>query len=153
MVTTHRMLAVLALGSALVARPALGQLGSSVSLTHTVSVTVPPRVKVQIGNVVPSSQIGASVVAGPSDGLPVSVSATQSWTLSIGSVNGSSRVQWSTERSGGFSSVIRSGATIASGDISPVPAAATVFFRNAARESADRSENANDSVILTVVAP
>jgi hypothetical protein len=139
------MLAVLALGSALVARPALGQLGSSVSLTHTVSVTVPPRVKVQIGNVVPSSQIGASV---PSDGLAVSVSATQSWTLSIGSVNGDSKLQWSTEQNGGFSSVSGRGATIASGNISPVPAAATVFFR-----SAGRSESGADAVILTVVAP
>ena len=153
MVSTRRMLALLSLGSAMVARPVLGQLGSSVSLTHTVSVTVPPRVKVQIGTASSAMQTGFSPSA-PSDGLAVSVNATQAWTLSIGSVNGSSKVQWSTDRSAGFSSVGRRDATIASGEISSVPTLAMVFFRNEASASAGRPHSASpDAVILTVVAP
>jgi hypothetical protein len=79
----------------------------------------------------------------------VSVSATQSWTLSIGSSKESTRLQWSTEQSGGFSGVSHSEALIAAGEMSPVPAAATVFFRGAGRPDGDGSE----MVTLTMVAP
>jgi hypothetical protein len=146
MVGIRRTLAVLIVGSAFLARPALGQQGASVSLTHTVSVTVPPRIKVQVAS---AAQMASSVQTAHSDGLAVSVSATQSWTLSIGSPTASSKVQWSTERSSGFSPVSHDDAPVASGDISPVPTAATVFFRNAAQANSKGS----DVVTLTVVAP
>lgn len=147
MVGLRHTLAAMALGSALIASPAIAQ-GSSVSLTHTVSVTVPPRVKVQVGNLVPSAQSASSIAARP-DGLAVSVSATQAWTLSIASVKGDSMVQWSTDRSTGFSLVGSNDSPIASGNISTLPAAATLFFRNAGRSGGDGS----DMVTLTVVAP
>lgn len=146
MVAIRSTLAVLMIGSAFMAHPAFGQQGASVSLTHTVSVTVPPRVKVQV---VSAAQMASSVETAHSDGLAVSVSATQSWTLSIGSPTASSKVQWSTERSNGFSPVNHDDAPIASGVISPLPAAATVFFRNAAQANGKGS----DVVTLTVVAP
>ena len=144
MVGLRRTLSAVALGSALVAPPALCQQGSSVSLTHTVSVTVPPRVNVKVGSIAPAVQMQAA----RSDGLTVSVRATQSWTLSIGSSDPGARVQWSRDRSAGFSTV-GTETPIASGDISPIPAVATVFLRNGLRSSDDGS----DVVVLTVVAP
>ena len=65
-------------------RSAAAQHGASVSLTHTVIVTVPPRVKVQVGNaqVVPNAlRVSGQASA---NGLSLSIAATQPWTLSIG---------------------------------------------------------------------
>jgi hypothetical protein len=146
-VGVRRTLTVMVLGSALVSRPALGQQGSSVSLTHTVSVTVPPRVKVQVGNLASSGGITSSQQAVRSEGLAVSVRATQSWALSIGSTDDSSTLQWSTDRDCGFAAV-GSQALIAHGEISPAPAVATVFLREG-----QSGGNGSDMVILTVVAP
>src|SRR3954467_7660141 len=99
MAAIYRTLTAVPLGTALFARPALGQQSASVSLTHTVSVTVPPRVKVQVS----AASVGAQMVPGSPAALSVSVSATQSWTLSIGSSR--SGVQWTTNRASGFSRV------------------------------------------------
>ena len=79
------MLTGLVLGSALFSRQAVAQHGSSVSLTHMVTVTVPPRVKVQISNAAPVVQnaVNGSSVQATTNGLAVSIRATQSWTLSI----------------------------------------------------------------------
>jgi hypothetical protein len=145
MAAIHRTFAALALGTALVAQPARGQQSASVSLTHTVSVTVPPRVKVQVG----AAPVATQMVAGSPAALSVSVSATQSWTLSIGSAK--SRVQWTTDRASGFSGVTPVDATIASGGISQKPADATLYLRNAATNGS--SNMGGDTVILTVVAP
>ena len=86
-------LTVLALSSALISRSAVAQHGASVSLTHTVSVTVPPRVKVQVG----SAQVAPTAlrVSGqPSaNGLSLSIAATQPWTLSIGAAS-KAKLQW-----------------------------------------------------------
>jgi|SRR3954468_14876484 hypothetical protein len=153
MTAIRRTLAALVLGSAVLARPALGQHGSSVSLTHTVSVTVPPRVKVQVGSVGSMSSSTSRSATG-SDALAVSVSATRTWVLSIGSTKGS-QVQWSTDASGRFENVGRRDATIVAGEISQVPAAATLFFRYASTASVGVQPGGDSSepVILTVAAP
>jgi hypothetical protein len=150
----RRTLAALILGSALVAHPAVAQAGGSVSLTHTVSVSVPPRVKVQVGAVTPALQ--SRVAASPThrDALAISVSATQSWILSIGSVT-SSQLEWSTDVTSGFASVTNHDATIASGEISQRPAAAILYFRGAGAAKVRESSGveSSDAVILTMVAP
>ena len=129
MAAIRGMLTVLALGSALVARPAEAQAGASVSLTHTVMVTVPPRVKVQLGGVAASQGAAVGVSRPGVNALSVSVAATQSWRLSIGAANDSSELQWSSDRDGGFRNVGSREATVATGDISAVPSASTVFLR------------------------
>lgn len=148
MVRVRRMLSLVAFGSALVAPPARSQQSSTVSLTHTVSVTVPPRVKVEVGKLTSSAETSPSLPATPSAGLAVSVRATQAWALTIGSTHGSSKVQWSTQRSGGFS-VVGQEKLVASGELSLAAAAATIFFR----EGGQPREDESDIVILTVVAP
>jgi len=149
------MLTSIVLGTALISHSAVAQ-GSSVSLTHIVSVTVPPRVKVQVSNVAPAVQTTATVSSRqtPTDGLALSISATQSWTLSITSAGKTSDLQWSHDRTSGFASIGGSDAMVASGALSQIPTAATVFFRNATTtESSNRGgSNESDAVILTVVA-
>jgi hypothetical protein len=149
------MLTAIALGNALVSHTAVAQ-GSSVSLTHVVTVTVPPRVKVQVSNVAPAAQ-ATSIVSSrqtPTDGLALSISATQSWTLSITSAGKTSHMQWSHDRSSGFATIGGRDAMVASGMLSQAPTAATVFFRSATTtESSNRtSANESDAVVLTVVA-
>jgi hypothetical protein len=152
MVGLRGMLTGFVLGTALISRSAVAQ-GSTVSLTHVVSVTVPPRVKVQVTNVAPSVQTPATVSSKqtPTDGLALSVSATQSWTLSINSAGKTSNLQWSHDRSSGFASIGGSDSMVASGALSQVPTAATIFFRNAA-ESVRSATDGSDTVTLTVVA-
>ena len=152
MVGFRCMLTAIVLGSALVAHTAVAQ-GSSVSLTHVVTVTVPPRVKVQVSNLAPTAQSAARVSSGqtPTDGLALSISATQSWTLSINSAGKTSDLQWSHARSSGFAAIGGRDSMVASGTLSHVPTAATVFFRNAA-ESVRSATEGWDTVTLTVVA-
>lgn len=153
MTAIRRTLAALVLGSAIIARPALGQQRSSVSLTHTVTVTVPPRVKVQVG---PTASMASSTSqsAARSNALAVSVSATRAWVLSIGSAKGS-QVQWSTDATAGFASIGHRDGTIAAGELSQVPAAATLFFRNdsAGKVGDQGGGESSEPVILTVAAP
>jgi hypothetical protein len=152
MVRLRCMLTGIVLGTALISRIAVAQ-GSSVSLTHVVSVTVPPRVKVLVSNVTPAAQTAATVLSKQTrtNGLALSVSATQSWTLSINSTGKSSNLQWSHDRTSGFATIGGLDAMVASGTISQIPTAATVFFRNAA-ESARSATEGSDTVTLTVVA-
>src|SRR6266404_3010691 len=145
------MLTGLVLGSAIVSRAAVAQQGSSVSLTHTVTVTVPPRVKVQVGNLASNIQSASrvSTIQGI-DGLALSISATQSWTLAIASASAKSRVQWSHDVNSGFAAVSSSQATVASGEISQTPTTAKVFFRNLAKgdSSIAGSAEGSDAVML-----
>jgi hypothetical protein len=154
MVRLRGMLTGIVLGTALISRSAVAQ--SSVSLTHVVSVTVPPRVKVQVSNLAPAVQTAPSVSSRQTltDGLALSISATQSWTLSITSAGKTTDLQWSHDRSSGFASIGGSDAMVASGALSQIPTAATVFFRNATTtDSSNRaSANESDAVILTVAA-
>jgi hypothetical protein len=149
------MVTALALGSAIVSRPAAAQQGSSVSLTHTVTVTVPPRVKVQVSNAAPVQSATRVSSSQATDGLALSVNATQPWTLSIGSAAQSSKVQWSLDQISGFANVTARNATVASGALSQTPATATVFFRNATKVATSGGEDSDGSnaVMLTVVAP
>ena len=155
MVRLRCVMMAIVLGTALISHRAVAQ-GSSVSLTHVVSVTVPPRVKVQVSNVAPAVQTAASVSSKqtPTDGLALSISATQSWTLSITSAGKTTDLQWSHDRSSGFARIGVSDAMVASGALSQIPTAATVFFRNATTtDSSNRaSANESDAVILTVAA-
>src|SRR6267142_6828605 len=148
------MLTALVLGSAIISRPAVAQLGSSVSLTHTVTVTVPPRVRVQVGSLAPVAQSASRVTAlQGTEGLALSISATQSWTLAIGSASAKSRVQWSHDVNSGFADVSSRQATVASGEISQTPTTARVFFRNLSKgdSSITGSAEGSDAVMLTVV--
>jgi len=150
------MLTAFVLGSAIISRPAVAQLGSSVSLTHTVTVTVPPRVRVQVGSLAPVAQNASRVTAlQGTDGLALSISATQSWTLAIGSASAKPRVQWSRDVNSGFADVSSRQATVASGEISQTPTTARVFFRNLSKgdSSITGSAEGSDAVMLTVVAP
>jgi hypothetical protein len=156
MVRLRGMWTGLVLGCAFIALPAFAQSGSS-SLTHLVTVTVPPRVKVQVNSVAPvavvQSALRASSVQAATDGLSLSISATQSWTLSIGSVAKTSSLQWSHDRTSGFVKVSGNDSTIASGALSQDPTAAVVFFRDsAAKVSSNQSNDGPETVVLTVVA-
>lgn len=146
------MLAGLVLGSALISGEAVAQSGS-VSLTHMVTVTVPPRVKVQISNAAPVVQnvANGSSVQATTNGLALSIRATQSWTLSIGSARKS--LKWSHDQTSGFAG-IGSDAVVASGTNSQVPTDATVYFQNDAANEASRRSNTegSDAVVLTVAA-
>jgi hypothetical protein len=154
MTVLRRMWSGLVLGSALLSRVAIAQSGSSVSLTHMVTVTVPPRVKVQISNAAPVVQNAAngSSVQATTNGLAVSVRATQSWTLSIGSAR-KSPLKWSHDQSSGFTR-IGSDAIVASGTNSQIPTAANVYFRSdAVTDASNRAHSeGSDAVILTVAA-
>lgn len=157
MVGLRRTFTMLALGSAIISRAAAAQHGSSVSLTHTVTVTVPPRVKVQLAPVAPSVERTARAASGQStEGLALSINATQSWTLLFGSVGGRSQHQWSVDRDSGFAALPQSHATVASGALSSMTATAKVFVRRSAVGGSAPQENGasdSDAVLLTVVAP
>jgi hypothetical protein len=155
MVRLRGMWTGLVLGCALISRSAFAQSGSSSSLTHLVTVTVPPRVKVNVNSVTPmvQSALRASSVQAATDGLSLSISARQSWTLSIGSATKTSSLQWSHDRTSGFAKVSGNDSTIASGRISQAPAAAVVFFRDAAAgASSSHSNDGPEAVVLTVAA-
>ncbi|GAC1410315.1 MAG: hypothetical protein NVSMB53_04090 [Gemmatimonadaceae bacterium] len=154
MARLHGMFAVLVLGSALTSRSAAAQHGASVNVTHTVTVTLPPRVRVQVANLAP---VGRSVsrvssVQTSTDGLAFSISATQPWTLSIGSAAKTSHLEWSHDRSSGFANVSAEDATVASGTIAQVPTAANVFFRNDTSSSNRGNPDGSAAVTLTVAA-
>jgi hypothetical protein len=154
MIRLRGMWTGLVLGSAIISRQSLAQ--SSVSLTHVVSVTVPARVKAQITSFAPAVQTAtrASSIQAATDGLVVTVNATQAWTLSIGSAAGKSKHQWSHDAASGFATVNTTDATIASGRISQLPSSAAVFFRTAsAVASSNRTgSEGSEPVMLTVAA-
>jgi hypothetical protein len=156
MIRLRGMWTGLVLGCAIISRQSLAQNGSSVSLTHVVSVTVPPRVKAQVTTFAPAAQTATRVssIQPATDGLVITVNATQAWTLSIGSATGKSTHRWSHDAAAGFARVDGTDATIASGTISQIPTSAAVFFRNApAVVSSDRkSSDASEPVMLTVAA-
>ena len=145
-------LAAIVLGSASVPRLAVAQHGASVSLTHTVTVTVPPRVKVQVG-AAQSAPSAVRVTGQPStNGLSLSVSATQPWTLSIGAT-GSKKVKWSRDGQSGYSAVTSEQAVIASGTLSQIPTSTNVYVRPTTMvDSRDGGASDSAAVVLTVVA-
>ena len=141
----------IALGSGLASRSAVAQHGASVSLTHTVTVTVPPRVKVSVGNAEVSPR-ASNVSAAPSaNGLSLTISATQPWALSIGTAEAKSQLRWSRDGQSDFSAVTAGEATVASGTLSQTPTSATVFVHST-RPTSDGDASDSPPVILTVVA-
>ena len=150
------IMAAVVMSSAVISLPAGGQIGASASLTHTVSVSVPARLKVQVANLAFSSPVAANVssVQTRTDGLSITVNATQAWVLSIGSASGAaapkSRVQWSTESASGFSAVTAKDVAVASG-ASYDAKASSVFFRSA--DGSRQSGRDAETVVLSVSAP
>jgi hypothetical protein len=152
MVRTHRIVMTVAIGIAILSRSAVAQHGSSASLTHTVSVTVPPRVKVQVGAVASSVQQGSKASA---QGLALSISATRAWVLSIGSdaSSKSPAVVWSTDADSGFSKLTSNQATIASGTLSTTPTDSMLFFQNLPQSKAQDASSVQSPVVLNLTAP
>jgi hypothetical protein len=141
--------AAAALASALLAQPARAQ--SIASLTHTVSVTVPPRVQAQVSSTAEQRGIAIS----PTDGQAVSISvnATRSWALSIASRGAGSSLQWSSQRGAGFSQISRQATRIAAGKISAAPATSLLFVRTSERAGRSGGSEEGEAVVLTMVAP
>ena len=153
MVGVGRTIFAAAFATTLISSPVVAQNGS-VSLVHTVTVTVPPRVKVQVGSL--STAAPAARIGNPdssTQGLSVSVNATQAWTLSVAAASnaGPSSIRWSRDASTGYAGLTSSEVTIASGVLSGQPRAANVFFRDATHGST--IDSSSTSVVLTVSAP
>ena len=147
------ILAGLVIGSAVMAPPANAQPHTSASLTHTVFVTVPARVKVQVTSLSASTPASIKVSAGELNtvGLGLTVNATQAWVLSIGSASDvtthKAGMQWSRDGRSQFSAVTTNHATVATGVNSFDAKAANVFLHNT-----DGSRD-GEPVMLTVAAP
>lgn len=145
--------AAVILGSAITSRSSAAQAGS-MSLTHIVSVTVPPRIRVKVG----STTGVASTIQAPgqssTDALSLSINATQPWSLSIGSRN-ESKLQWSRDGRSGFSAVTGSESILPARALPPVTTAETIFIRPASdaltQPTAD-DDDATKTVMLTIVA-
>lgn len=152
------LIAVL-VGAAALAQPAAAQSrnGSS-SLTHVVSVTIGPRVKVQVSplsmvprNVPTAVRVAASQSA--SNGLALTVHANQAWVLAIKSPNADasrrSKLLWSNSAAGQFTAISAADSLLASGTGSSAPVDTTVVFRG----TATSSSTAGQAVVLTISAP
>lgn len=149
----------LVLGSAMISVPARAQLGASASLTHTVYVTVPPRVKVQVANLAFSAPVPARVSSSQVNvgGLSLTVNATQAWVLAIGSPSSSSaqksHLQWSTDGTSGFSAVTPTATAVASSVTGSKAKAANLYFRNGASATGQTGAAGTEPVVLTITAP
>jgi hypothetical protein len=153
MVGVGRTILAAVFATALVSSPAAAQKGSS-SLIHTVTVTVPPRVKVQVGSFSPAAPaVSVRNLDSSTQGLSVSVNASQAWTLSIASTSdaAASSIRWSRDASTGYAGLTSSEVTIASGVLSNQSNASSLFFRDAL-DGAKR-DSSTTSVVLTVSAP
>ena len=159
MVRLRRSLLAIVVGSALISSAAVAQRGASSSLTHTVTVTVPPRVKVQVAAFSPTSvsAVRAGTASPSTQGISVNVSATQAWVLSVGSNPSSApnaNVRWSLEPATGFSKLTSAQTRIASGRLAVDPKAAIVFFRNVVdTATGNQRDNSGAPVVLTISAP
>jgi hypothetical protein len=159
MVRLPRLVLALVLGSAMISRAAAGQRGATSSLTHILTVTVPPRVKVQVASFSPASisAVNGGNTNPSTQGLSLNVSATQAWVLSIGSNPSSdapSKVRWSLEAGTGFSKLTSSQVRIASGTIGGDSRPANVFFRNVLEAATKNSLDQNGPpVVVTMSAP
>ena len=125
MAVTRGILAAFAIGSAVIALPAAAQSGSSASLTHTVSVTVPSRVKVQVANFsVPTPGVVKNASQTKTDGLALTINASRAWVLTAGSASGalspSSSLRWSSDSSSGPSTVFIARSAVANTNGEPV---------------------------------
>ena len=149
------------IGGILPVLPAAAQSGNGTSsLTHVVSVTIAPRVKVQVSALSLSSRniaAAVKVTANQSalDGLALRVHANQAWVLAIKSAptaesSTRSKLLWSTGSTSEFTPVSAADSRLAAGSASAVPLDTTVVFRDSSRRG---SETADQAVVLTVSAP
>jgi len=127
MANLRNISAALTLALALTASASNAQQRGSVSLTHTVVVTVPPRVQVQVA---PQNRLQTETGKA---GLAVTVRATRDWNLGIGSKRAST-TSW----------------VAGNGEASSM-----VLYRKTASQRTPDMGGASDSepVMLTVVAP
>jgi hypothetical protein len=142
----------LAIALFVVPRPMHAQSGSN-SLTHTVSVTVQPRVKVVVRNVAaqPATSVTGSATA---DGLALSVSATRPWTLLISSPSGNgarSRQTLSGQRDVASSTQAGPFTMTSESNVGSVVEAS--ISTGGAETAASKLGSQNDGVMLTMVAP
>jgi hypothetical protein len=145
--------AAIILASAITSRSSAAQAGS-VSLTHIVSVTVPPRIRVKIGSTTTTASTIPAQRQSSTDGLSLSINATQPWSLSIGTRD-DSKLQWSRDGKSGFSAVTGSESILATQALSPVTTSETIFIRpalGAPTQSAAGDDDATKTVLLTIVA-
>lgn len=156
MVGYRRTLMAVALGMTMISLPAKAQQASS-SLTHIVTATVPPRVKVQVAALSATpTLVSVSGAKEPTEGVALTVNATRTWILSIGATRTSSatnsNIRWSHDSAAGFSR-LSSDAVIASGSLSSQPAAAGVYLRNGAMKSGSTIAGEQGPVVFTMSAP
>ena len=125
MAVTRGILAAVAIGSAIISLPAAAQSRSSASLTHTVSVTVPSRVKVQVANFsVQAPNVVKNVSQTKNDGLSLTINASRGWVLTAGSASGAapskSSLRWTSDSSSGLSTVFIKRSAVANTNGEPV---------------------------------
>ena len=137
----------LVLATALVSRP-LGAQNGYATAVHTVSVTVPPRVKTQVSSFSVSTLSSQPITAGkPVRGVAVRVTATQPWILSIGAAKKSApTVKWSRTQHTGYSSISVNQAKVAAAARGTTTTDATLFL------SSDVETTADAPVLLTMAA-
>ena len=157
MLRRRTSLLAIAIGSALISGSAVAQRGSSSSLTHSVTVTVPPRVKVQVASLSSTSisAVNARSVSPSTQGLSLNVRASRAWVLSISSNPSelNAKVRWSLDPDRGFSK-LTSSQVVASGTQVGDASSANVFFRNAIDTSSSKQrDHGGAPVVLTVSAP
>ena len=155
MVGYRRALMAVALGMTMISLPAKAQQVFS-ALTHTVTVTVPPSVKVQVTALSATpSLVSVGLAKEPTHGVALTVNATRTWILSVGtahtSATGNSNVHWS--RDAASFSRLTSDAVVASGDLSSRPTATGVYFRNGVQESVSKIDSEQRLVVFTLSAP
>jgi hypothetical protein len=139
-----------------VSRPMFAQSGST-SLTHTVSVTVQPRVKVVVRNVAtqPAAPIAGSASASGAQGLSLSVSATRTWLLLIGAAaeNGAHSRQILVGQRDTASSVQSRAFTVASESGHGSLVDASISITGADTAASERGSQNDGALALTMVAP
>jgi hypothetical protein len=157
MVRTKRTLKAFAAAIAILAQPVAAQ--SSTSLIHTVSVTVPPSVKVQVAPVavVSSTRLGTGSRNATTRAISLKVNATQAWVLSIGSAAGAGSrtpIRWSRGATSGYTALSAQDVSIASGVLSARSNSAELFFRSVEGAEVENVADATDAqIVLTMTAP
>jgi hypothetical protein len=145
----------LVIGS-LVARSVLGQSGLT-SLTHVVSVTVQPRVKVLVGSVAPRAIASAPEPAKgfSAAGLSVSIDANRSWILVVatGAQDRTRSLQTWVGQLNDSSSVHRGVSTFVSESLGGSVVEASALVRRLDLPARSNISEKDKTVVLTMVAP
>ena len=155
-VAFRSIVATLAIATFVVSSPVLAQSGST-SLTHTVSVTVQPRVKVVVRNVAtqPAAPVAGSASAFGAEGLALSVTATRPWILLIGgpAEKGAHSRQILVGQRNAASSVQVGAFTVASESGIGAAVDASISIAGADTAASKRGSQNDGALALTIVAP